>query len=463
MERIAFKIIVLLNILFLIGCSKDKDNDTNGGDTPDDDPVVVVDDDPQVGVIEFVKTLGGSNNESARAVVSTQDGGYAVLGYTQSMDGDVVNKTDDSFDFWLIKFSASDVIQWKRTYGGTADDRGFDLVNTQDGGFIVTGRTNSIDGDITENAGFEDFWALKINAGGDIAWQKTFGFQGSDVGFSVIETNEGGFLFLGVLDVTASGGEGDTGLLPSSRHAGGDYWVVKVDVRGETQWTKYFGGSFTDTAEGVVQTADDGYLIVGWSDSTDFDINNNIGSYDFWVVKINSLGVLEWEKNYGGSEIDEAFGITASGDGNYLISGSIRSNDIDATQNNGGADFWLIKISPAGDLIWQKNYGGSEFDVAKSVFETQDDGFILAGSSRSQDGNVTLNEGQNDGWVIKVDADGNLKWQVSAGGSNIDFLYDAVELNDGTIIAVGDTFSNDGAIQENKGFSDLLIVKIEKD
>ena len=419
MERKKFKIIIFLSILFIISCSKD--NEESNGGSPDSDPVVV--DDSNSGVIEHVKTFGGSNNDSAQSIVSTIDGGYAILGYTQSIDGDVTGKLDDSFDFWLLKYSADDILEWKKTYGGTADDRGFGLVHTQDGGYVLTGRTNSIDGDITENAGFEDYWALKISPSGDIVWQKTFGFQGSDVSSSVIETNEGGYLFVGVLDVTASGGEGDTVRLSSERHAGGDYWAVKVDDGGETEWTKYFGGSFTDTAEGVVQTQDNGFLIAGWSDSDDFDINSTKGGYDFWIVKISSLGILEWEKNYGGSELDEAFGITESGDGNYLITGGIRSSDVDVTENKGGADFWLIKISPAGDLIWQKSYGGSEFDVAKSVSRTKDGGFVLAGSSRSQDGDVTLNQGQNDGWVIKIDSNGELKWEVSFGGSNICLLY----------------------------------------
>lgn len=459
MAQIRLKTVILLCLLFTISCSKSSTDQSPENSIPDNDSTII---NESKGEIKSIVTLGGSNNDSARAVVSTTDGGYAVLGYTQSKNGDITNKTDESFDYWLIKYSANDVIEWKKTYGGSADDRGFDLVSTQDGGFVLTGRTNSIDGDITNNAGFEDYWALKVDALGNIIWQKTFGFKGSDTGVSVIETNEGGYLFLGVLDVTASEGQGDS-LKRSSKtkHAGGDYWAVKVNKNGETAWTKYFGGSLTDTAEALIQTKDNGYLIAGWSDSDDFDIKNNKGTYDFWIVKINSLGILEWEKNYGGTEIDEAFAITESNDGNYLIAGASRSNDKDISKNNGGADFWVIKITPSGKQIWEKNYGGTEFDVAKSIFKTNDGGFILAGSSRSQDIDVTQNQGQNDGWVIKIDSKGLLKWQASIGGTNIDFMYDATQLINGSIIAVGETFSNDGAVKENKGFSDLLITKIE--
>ncbi len=460
MAKFNIKTALALCLLFIISCSKEDKNSPLTETVPNNESTTVISDTSQ-GKIKSILTIGGSNNDSAQAIVSTSDGGYAILGYTQSTDGDVTSKTNDSFDYWLLKYSAKNVLEWKKSYGGTADDRGFDLAHTKDGGFILIGRTNSINGDISNNAGFEDYWALKVNALGDIIWQKTFGFEGSDVGFSVIETNDGGYLFLGVLDVTASGGQGDSARsVTAKKHAGGDYWVVKVNIDGETSWTKYFGGSLTDTAEAIIQTKDNGYLIVGWSDSTDFDIKNNKGTYDFWIVKINSVGILEWEKNYGGTEIDEAFAIAASNDGNYLIAGTTRSNDKDISKNNGGADFWVIKITPLGEKIWEKNYGGTEFDVARSISKTKDGGFVLAGSSRSQDIDVTNNQGQNDGWVIKIDPKGDLKWEASIGGTNIDFLYDAVELTNKSIIAVGETFSNDGAIKENKGFSDVLITKI---
>ena len=131
------------------------------------------------------------------------------------------------------------------------------------------------------------------------------------------------------------------------------------------------------------------------------------------------------------------------------------------SNNIGAADLWLIKITPNGDLVWEKTIGGTSFDVARSVIKTQDNGFLLAGSSRSEDVDVSENKGQNDAWVLKVDTNGNLQWETTIGGSNIDFAYGAVELNDSSIIAVGDSTSNDGDITENKGFTDVLIVKID--
>ena len=436
---------VFLVALFFINCSEDNDNSN-----PREQDIE----------IDFITTLGGSKNESAQAVVNTSDGGYAVLGHTQSMDGDVLNKSNESYDYWLLKFDANNQLQWQKTYGGSDDDRGVDLIQTSDNGFAVIGKSKSSDLEVSENAGFDDFWVSKLDSSGAIIWEYSFGFAGSDTPYSIIQTNDNGYLLSGVLDVSASNGQGDRKLI-LSRHAGGDFWVIKLNASGVKQWSNYYGGSFTDTAYDAIQTEDDGYIIIGSSDSDDVDITNNLGSYDFWILKISATGTLVWEKSFGGSEIDEAYGISQAADGNYLIVGDTRSNDLDISQNNGAADLWIIKITPEGTLLWEKTLGGSSFDVGRSVSKTQDNGFLIAGSSRSTDGSLTSNKGQNDAWIIKINSSGNLVWQKTIGGSNVDFFYDAVELKDQTIIAVGDSNSSNEDIFNNNGFADLLILKLK--
>lgn len=438
---------LLFCFLFLILISSCSNDDGYGGNSNDTE-------------IIFSKTIGGSNNESARAVVTTLDGGYAILGYTQSSDGDVTDKNDNSFDYWLVKYNADDTLDWQRTYGGSSDDRGRDIIQTSDGGFAILGLSFSGDGDVTSNEGLQDYWLAKLSSNGDIQWQKSFGYSGADSGFSVIETSDNGYLISGVLDVTASGGEGNTSRV-FNRHAGGDYWVLKLNSLGEIQWSRYFGGNFTDTPEGIVETDDNGFIIAGGSDSIDTDISSNIGSYDFWIIRISSSGSLVWEKSFGGDQIDEARAIVASPDGNYLIAGDTRSDNNNVSNNKGGADLWLIKINPDGELIWEKTIGGSNFDVARGLKLTQEGEVLLAGSSRSSDIDVSENKGQNDVWVLNTDIDGRLLWEKTVGGSNIDFAYDVTELSDGSVIAVGETSSNDGDITENKGFSDMLIIKIK--
>ena len=413
-----------------------------------------------VGQLTFVKTYGGTKNDSAQSITATSDGGYAILGYTQSNDNDITDKQDESFDYWVLKFDANDQLQWQKTYGGTADDRGYDIIQTSDGGYAILGYSFSNDGDTSVNSGLQDYWLVKLDSNGNISWEKSFGYQGTDTGISVIETNNQGYLITGVLDVTASGGEGNS-QRTANRHAGGDYWALKLDNSGNLEWSRYFGGNFTDTPYGAVQTDDNGFIIAGSSDSEDTDISGNIGTYDFWIIKISEFGDLVWEKSFGGSQIDEARAISKTDDGNYIIAGDTRSSDNDISQNKGAADLWLIKISPTGNLIWEKTLGGSSFDVARAIKKPQNNGFLLSGSSRSSDIDVSENKGQNDAWVLKTNNSGTLIWETTIGGSNIDFSYDVAELTSGSIIAVGDTNSTDGDILNNKGFTDLLIIKID--
>jgi len=439
-------VIITICFFFLFRCSDDETEKT------------VLNDENN---IAFIKTLGGTLNDVAQSIIKTTDGGYAILGYAQSNDGDITDKQDVTFDYWLLKFDENNNLQWQKTYGGSDDDRGNSLIQTLDGGYIINGYSQSSDGDVNANEGANDFWISKLDSNGTIQWEKNYGFSGVDSGISVIQTNDNGYLLTGVLDVTASGGLGNK--TTATKHAGGDYWAIKLDALGDKQWSNYFGGSNTDTPYDVIQTSeskDNGYIIVGSSDSNDVDIKSNKGSYDFWVIKISTTGNLIWEKSFGGQEIDEARAISSSGDGNYIIVGDTRSQDTDVLHNNGASDLWVIKISPSGELIWETTFGGSSFDAGRSIFKTQDNGFLISGSSRSLDGDLNSNNGQNDAWVLKIDANANIEWQKIIGGTGIDFTYDAVELNNKTIIAVGESSNDDLNIIENKGFTDILLLKI---
>jgi uncharacterized protein YunC (DUF1805 family) len=420
-----------------------------------DDPLDSSDFSPET---ESITTLGGTKNESAKSVIKTQDGGYAIVGYTQSMDGDVEGKSNESFDYWFLKFNASKELEWQKTYGGSADDRANSVIQTNDGGYAVIGKSKSGDGDVLENAGYDDFWITKLDINGSVSWVQSFGYSGSDVPYSIIQTNDQGYLLSGVLDVSASNGQGDRLTNIQGRHAGGDYWIIKLSSSGVKEWSNYYGGTFTDTAYSAIQTNDNGYIIVGSSDSTDVDISNNKGNYDFWIIKISELGTLIWEKSFGGDQVDEARSISQMADGNYLVIGDTRSSNIDVSQNNGAADVWIIKISPEGSLIWEKTLGGSSFDVGRSISKTQDDGFLIAGNSRSSDGVLDINNGQNDALVMKINNSGYLEWQKTIGGTEVDFFNGVEELIDGSIVAVGDSSSSNGDIIENKGFTDLLIL-----
>ena len=409
--------------------------------------------------VYFIETIGGSKNDAFNAITKTIDGGYIAAGYTQSNDGDIISKTNISFDFLVSKFSSENILEWQKHFGGSKDDKALDIIQTLGGDFIISGSSESSDLDVSENAGSKDFWLVKLSNNGILLWEKSFGFLGEDYGTTLLETKDGGFLITGVLDVSASNGQGNA-KSTITNHAGGDYWVLKTNNLGALEWSRYFGGSFTEIPLGIVETDNHNYIIVGSSDSNDFNISNNKGSYDFWMTKIATDGSLLLEKTFGGSEIDEASAIIAANDGSFIIVGNTRSADKDVSKNNGAADIWILKVSAEGNLIWEKTIGGSSFEVAKAIYKTQDNGFLIAGSSRSLD-NGFQNKGQNDALILKINENGNLLWQKTFGGSEIDFLYDVVELNNKSIIAVGESSSSDQDIHENKGFTDALVIQIK--
>jgi len=406
-----------------------------------------------------IETIGGSKNDAFNAVTKTIDDGYIAAGYAQSNDGDIISKANISYDFLISKFSSENILEWQKHFGGSENDKALDIIQTLGGDFIVLGSSESSDLDVSENAGSKDFWLVKLSNNGMLLWEKSFGFLGEDYGTTLLETKDGGFLITGVLDVSASNGQGNA-KSTIINHAGGDYWVLKTNNLGALEWSRYFGGSFTEIPLGIVETDNHNYIIVGSSDSNDFNISNNNGSYDFWMTKIAPDGSLLLEKTFGGSEIDEASAIIATNDGNFIIVGDTRSADKDVSKNNGAADIWILKVSKEGNLIWEKTIGGSSFEVAKAIYKTQDNGFLIAGSSRSLD-NGFQNKGQNDALILKIDENGNLLWQKTVGGSEIDFLFDVIELNNKSIIAVGESSSSDQDISENKGFTDALIIQIK--
>lgn len=432
-----------ISILSIICCSCSKDKGVFLSEKPPE--------------IQSVVTFGGSKNESARSVVATNDGGYAVLGFTQSNDGDIsISKPTEQYDFWVLKFNSKDELQWQKFYGGSQDDKGYKIIQTTDSGFAVVGYSKSSNGNVVSNEGFEDVWILKLNESGNIEWTTSTGFSGTDKGFSITQTTDGGYFVGSILDVTASGGLGNR----KKRHAGGDFWGIKLSSTGTVEWRKYFGGSNTDTCYDVIETID-GYIMLGSSDSVDVDISGNKGSYDFWVVKIDKTGKQLWEKSLGGKEIDEAYQLIKTADDHFLLVGETRSSEGDITNQYGGADIWVVKMNMNGVVVWEKNYGGTSFDVARAVTIARDGSYLIAGSTRSADVDVSENKGLNDVWALKINTSGALLWQKTVGGSDIDFAYDIAQINDKSIVIVGESNSSDKDVVTNKGFTDLLIVKLK--
>lgn len=447
------KLIYIIFGLGLLSCSNDEALVLDDmGETP-----------AFLGEVDWTRNFGGSNSETAQSVVATSDGGYAILGYTNSQDGDITDKTTDVNDYWLLKLDADGNLQWNKTYGGSKDDRGQSVIQTSDGGYAIVGYAMSDDGDGSNNEGFHDNWILKLDASGVVEWERSFGFSGHDHSYDVVQTFDGGYFFVGFLDVTASNGEGNVGKGSSSltRHGVGEFWGTKLDAAGNLVWRRFFGGTNNDRAYGVVTAQDGGFVITGSSESTDFDISNTKGSYDFWVVKVSNTGDLIWERSFGGSGIDKSYGIARTLDNAYVITGNTFSTDTDISKNNGESDVWLIKVDDTGNLLWEKTFGGTAFDAARNVRPLADGGFLVSGNSKSTDLDATSNAGENDLWIIRTDIEGNLTWQHSYGGADLDFGFDALENADKSLLLVGEAASTDFEGLQSKGNTDLVVVKIK--
>ena len=287
----------------------------------------------------------------------------------------------------------------------------------------------------------------------NIQWQKSLGGAYHDAAYSITQTSDGGYIVAGV----AVSNNGDV----TNNHGAGDYWIVKLDGSGNIQWQKSLGGSSADDAYSIQQTNDSGYIVAGASSSNDGDVTGNHGLSDYWVVKLDTGGNIQWQKSLGGSSADAAYSIQQTSDGGYIVAGASSSNDGDVTGNHGLNDYWVVKLDTVGNIQWQRSLGGSRSDKAMSIQQTHDREYIVAGLSQSDDHDVTGNRGARDWWVVKLDTSGNMQWQKSLGGSDYDVASSIQPTSDGGYIVAGDSYSNDGDVTINHGRRDYWVVKLD--
>jgi hypothetical protein len=416
--------------------------------------------------IQWQKSLGGTDHDYANSIQQTTDNGYIVAGSSKSNDGDVTGNHGE-FDYWVIKLNATGTIAWQKSFGGTYNDYASSIQQTTDGGYIVAGYSFSNDGNVTGHHGtttYADYWVVKLNATGTITWQKSLGGTSYDRATSIQQTTDGGYIVTGVSysnDGDVTGHQG-TAFFP-------DYWVVKLNSSGTIEWQKSLGGTDWDLARSIQQTTDGGYIVVGESYSNGGDVTGHHGTTslpDYWIVKLNSIGTIEWQKSLGGDSEDQAYSIRQTNDGGYIVAGSSKSFDGDVTGHHGNTsfyDYWIVELNSTGTIEWQKSLGGTYDDDANSIQQTTDGGFIVAGYSESNDGDVTGHHGTTstyDYWVVKLNSTGTIDWQKSLGGTNTDEAYSIRKTTDEGFIVAGLSYSNDGDVTGNHGGYDYWIVKL---
>lgn len=421
----------------------------------------------QGGNIEVVqrRILGGSNVDLFSHIIKTGDGGYLLGGLTYSNDQDVNGFHGGSFpDMWIVKTNSAGAIEWKKAFGGTGQDDIADIAQLPDGNYLLTGRTNSNDGDVVGNHGTNtfDIWVIKISPQGNIISQKSLGGAGDESIESrfikPIISADGSI----IIAASANSNDGDV----SGFHGANDVWVVKLNNDLSLAWQKCLGGSDSDSPSGIILTSDNSIVISGTTSSNDGDVTGNHSlKEDIWVVKLNNPGALLWQKSFGGSEDDWAGGIALADNDDYLVTGSSFSNNGDVSGHHGSInnpDFWTFRINPSGTLLWQKSYGGTNFDVSYVVKKITGDAFLLNGYTQSVDGDVVgghpqAGSGDQDIWFVKINgSNGSIVWQKPLGGS-LDEQYQSSEISaDGSVVFLGTSVSADGdlsAIQlKNSGW-----------
>lgn len=380
------------------------------------------------------KAYGGGGVDQARDIKQCSDGSYIVAGYTTSANGDVVGH-HGSYDFWVLRLDSVGDIIWKRSLGGSGMDMGYSVEQTFDGGFIVAGSSNSNDGDISNPHGDFDCWVVKLSEDGDILWDKNYGGFQIDHAKCIKQCADSGFIMVGA----SWSFEGDV----SSNYGADDIWVVRLDSDGNILWQHSYGGSGNDMAYSVVQSADGGYVIAGITNSQDLDIAVSYGGYDYWVVKLGPSGNILWQKSFGGSGDDQAYSVILGENNEYVVAGYTSSVDHDVQQNFGAYDYWVISINDTAGINWSKSYGGSGVDNAFSISRSPYGGYFIGGYSNSYMEGSIANFGYYDYWLLKIDEVGNQVWNKNYGGSSIDQAYAVSSTSDGSAVIAGFSTSYD--------------------
>ena len=346
------------------------------------------------GNMQWQRTIGGIGRDEAYSTIQTSDGGYIMVGTTESYGVGTI-------DFWLVKTDAKGIEQWNRTFGGEDIEEVTSFLKTLDGGYIIAGTTRPLE------TGSYDMWLVKTDAEGIEQWNLTLGGEDDDTGPSIRQASDGGYIIAGT---TGSYGAGSD-----------DFWLIKTDPEGIEQWNRTFGGEDYDWLKSFQQTFDGGYILGGATRS----FGN--GSFDFWLVKTDNNGIEQWNRTFEGKENVIAYiasSVQQTLDGGFILEG--------VTGSTNSFDCWLVKTDTEGEEVWNRTFGYDEDNIPRSILQTPDGGYIIAGETGS--------EGPEpyDSWVFRTDADGHVQWETTFGGPGRGAARFLLLAPDGDVIVAGD-------------------------
>ncbi len=373
--------------------------------------VVAVDGGFEPPAFDYMKAVGGVDEEYGSVIVQTSDGGYAVTGYTYSFGA------GDS-DAYIAKFDSNQDLSWMKTWGTAGYDCGYSIVQTSDGGYAITGEASDYD------TGETDMFIAKFDSTGVLSWDKIWGGTSYASGSSIIQTSDDGFAVTGY---TYKFGSADNDY---------DMFIAKFSSTGILSWDRTWGGDYDEYGYSIIQASDGGYAVTGSTSIYDTEIWS-----DMFIAKFDSTGNLSWNKTWGGAADDIGYSIIQASDGGYAVTGS--ANEL----GTGGSDMFIAKFDSTGNLSWDKIWGGTDYDGGYSITQTSDDGYAVTGST------ISFDSGSQDMFITKFSSTGTLSWEKTWGGVGSDHGSSIVQTSDSGYAIIGYTNSY-GA-----GDNDMFIVK----
>ena len=387
--------------------------------------------------IEWQNWLGSNGDERPWDMIQTNDGGILLVGQANYADG-AVTEAFGIVDYWVVKLSSAGALEWQKSYGGSHVDVCFGVCKGNDGGFLLAGYSLSTDGDVTIAYGGADYWIIKIDELGNLEWEESYGGSATDYAYSIQQSIEGGYIIAGLsasTDGMVTGYHGGLGM---------DTWVVKIDDFGNLQWESCFGSDNIELCDEIIQSADGNYYVSGSTAGSGGDIFGNHGETDGLILKINQAGELVWSKCYGGPDEEIEFVLIELSQNKLVMSGTTLGEGGQVENFNGGLnDVWVACIDTSGVILWSENYGGSLFDQHSNISKNESGQILISAASHSFDVDVTSNYGWNDYWIFCIDTLGEMQWQKSFGGSEVDEPSAILGLDDNKVVVTGYTGSDD--------------------
>lgn len=393
---------------------------------------------------EWARCYGATGSDGFMAMEATPDSGFVLCG--ASGEAGVPG-------FYIVKVDRRGNVQWHQRYGNTADsETAFSITAAHDGGYIVVGEYFSM---APADYYSSYLWVVRLDASGNMVWNKKYGGSGQDFALNVTKTFDGNYIVSGVTHSPEMAGY----------RGEGDFLVMKINGAGDVIWQKTMGGSGADYGPmKVKETPGHDLVLLGFTTSDDGDVSLNRGLSDMWLVKLDPAGNLLWEKTYGGSGSDMGYDFLLMDDGSLAVLGQTNSVDGDLVGTNGGEDFWFLRLGPDGNQIWSDVYGGNALEQARCLLRSANgNGFVLAGDSYSD--NIFDNHGYADFLAIEIDSVGVVKWVQNWGGTEAETMCVGVNTPEGYYAFAGSTVSGlvlspDMDVHGNNGYADAWLIKL---